>query len=144
MINLPEQLSTSLSTARRLAQQRIDAARTQPKFQIVAWDEGGKIAERFDVGNFLGAVNSNIHYNLSPNVEGSDEAIVTVKGQYGLFDVGEEISPKDGCTGSWMLDVAMAREGSGKNATNASAAKREYWGHTERGRWRELPLDTFF
>ncbi|KAH8808141.1 hypothetical protein F5884DRAFT_821574 [Xylogone sp. PMI_703] len=134
------QLATPLSTARRLAQQRIDTARTQPKFQVIAWDEDGKIVERVDVGSYLGIVGSKIHYSLLPNIEGSDESLVTVRGPCGLFDVAEEATPKDGCTGSWMLDV-IPRDGSG---AKGAAARKEYWSHIERGRWRELSLDIFF
>jgi hypothetical protein len=125
-------------TARRMAQNRIDAASTQPKFHIIIWDECGQFVERFAVGGFIGSIQSKIFYSLKPDIDGMDEAVVTVEGVGGLLDGGEETNVRDGCTGSWNLNLA----GQGKSGRAGSGKER--WWHTERGRWRELPLGKFF
>ena len=129
----------SLATARRMAQHRIDTAAKQPRFHIILWDERGQFVESQAVAGFVGRIQSKIFYTLKPDVEGSDEAIVDIEGPGGLLDMGEESNVRDGCTGSWNL-------GSGSGATSGSKGKkdRERWWHTERGRWREIPLEKFF
>lgn len=135
----------SLAAARRMAQQRIDIAAKQPRFHIILWDENGQFVERHAVGGFLGRIQSNIFYTLKPDVEGSDEAIVDIEGPGGLLGIGEEGNVRDGCTGSWHLDVGNR---SGSVTANGGGWKgkkdRERWWHTERGRWREVPLEKFF
>lgn len=128
----------SLVTARRMAQNRIEAASTQPKFHIIVWDECGQFIERFAVGGFIGSIQSKILYSLKPDVDGMDEAVVTVDGVGGLLDGGEEMTIRDGCTGSWNLNLA----GQGKSGRSGSG--KETWWHTERGRWREVSLGKFF
>lgn len=128
----------SLVAARRMAQNRIGAASTQPKFHIIIWDECGQFVERFAVGGFIGDIHSKIFYLLKPDVDGMDEAVVTVDGIGGLLDGGEETNLRDGCTGSWNLSLA----GQGKSGRAGSGKER--WWHTERGRWREVPLEKFF
>lgn len=136
------QQAISLSTARRLAQQRSDAATSSPKFHILIWDENGQFHERFEVGGYLGEVGSKIAYSLKPDVEGSDCAV-------GRFEEllrnasGEEEGVRggkggDGCTGAWYLDVETRRKG------KVVVRRKEEWWHTERGRWRELELERFF
>jgi hypothetical protein len=124
----------SLATARRMAQHRIDAAANQPRFHIIVWDEAGQFLERFAVGGYIGDVSSRIHYSLKPDVDGMDEAVCGVEGAGGLLDGGEETNVRDGCTGSWNLDAGERSKGKGKDR----------WWHTERGRWREMPLDKLF
>jgi hypothetical protein len=126
----------SLATARRMAQQRIEVATTQPQFHIIVWHDNGEFAERYAVGAFIGLVSSKVNYSLKPDVDGMDEAIVGVDGAGGLLDGGDEIHVKDGCTGSWHLDA-------GKSAKNGGKGKDGWW-HTERGRWRELSLEKLF
>ncbi|KAK0114949.1 hypothetical protein ONS96_013424 [Cadophora gregata f. sp. sojae] len=129
----------SLATARRMAQHRIDIAAKQPRFHIILWDEYGHFVERQAVAGFLGRIQSKIFYTLKPDIEGSDEAIVGIEGPGGLLDMSEEGSVRDGCTGSWNLD-----SGSGITAGAKGKKERERWWHTERGRWREVPLEKFF
>lgn len=129
------EIGMSLATARRMAQHRMDIAITQPKFHIILWDPDGQFLERSALGGFLGQVESNIFYSLKPDIDGMDEAVVGVEGPGGLLDLGEEVSVRDGCTGSWNLDVSGAKK-KGKD--------RERWWHTERGRWRDVPLEKFF
>ena len=127
--------SISLVTARRLAQQRSDAATSSPKFHILIWDENGHFHERFEVGGYLGNVASPIYYSLRPDVDGSDEAVV----RFGeLLNGGEETNGKEGCTGSWCLDVDLRKKG------KVVQRKKEDWWHTERGRWKEVALERFF
>jgi hypothetical protein len=128
----------SLVTARRMAQNRIEEASRQPKFHIIIWDEDGQFVERFAVGGFIGDIRSKIFYSLKPDIDGMDEAVVMVDGVGGLLDGGEETNLRDGCTGSWNLSSAEQ----GKKGRDGSGKQR--WWHTERGRWREVPLGKFF
>lgn len=125
----------SLSTARKMAQNRLEAASAHPKYHIIIWDENGKFLERFAVGAFIGTIESKINYSLKPDIEGSDEAVVGIEGKFGLLGNGEVVA-RDGCTGRWNENVGTQVKGSAKG--------RDTWWHTERGRWRELTLDTFF
>lgn len=128
----------SLLSARRMAQQRIEGALSIPKFQILIWGEDGNMVERQTVGGYIGLIQSKINYTLKPDIDGMDEAVVTVDGVRGLLDGGEESHVRDGCTGSWNLNTAIQGK-SGKQ----SAGKDRWW-HTERGRWREVQLEKFF
>lgn len=128
----------SLSTARRMAQHRIEASTSQPQFHIIVWDESGHFVERFEVGGFIGLVNSKIFYSLKPDVDGMDEAVVQFEGVGGLLDGGEETSSQEGCTGAWCLDFDP------RKSNRAPNKKKDVWWHTERGRWKELPLEKFF
>ena len=128
----------SLAIARRMAQQRIDHASTQPKFHIIIWDEDGQFVERYAVGGFMGMIESKVHYSLKSDLDGMDESIVHVEGAGGLLDAGEEMNSKDGCTGSWNLEAGTKRKNGGKGQG------KDRWWHSERGRWRELPLEKFF
>jgi hypothetical protein len=119
-----------------MAQQRIDAATMHPQFHIIIWDEFGVFVERFAVGGFMGLIQSKINYSLKPDIDGMDEAIVGIDGEGGLLDGSEETCPKDGCTGSWNLMAGMQGKGGGKG--------KDRWWHTERGRWREVPLQKLF
>ena len=74
---------------------------------------------------------------MKPDVDGSDEAIF---GMEGLLDGGEEVTPKDGCTGSWNLLAGVYEKGK----SSSEKKGKDRWWHTERGRWRELPLEKLF
>jgi hypothetical protein len=129
-----EDKGMSLAIARRMAQHRIDTAATQPQFHIIIWDAEGQFLERFAVGGFIGDLGSKTNYSLRPDVDGMDEAVCGIEGAGGLLDGGEETNVRDGCTGSWNLDAGERSKGKGKDR----------WWHTERGRWRELPLEKLF
>jgi hypothetical protein len=129
---------TSLVMARQVAQRRIDAAVAQPKFHIIVWNAAGEFVERQTVGGYLGTIQSKIFYSLRPDIDGTDESIVTVDGIGGLLDGGEETNVRDGCTGSWNMHIAVQ----GKSGKSGSG--KEKWWHSERGRWRELALEKFF
>ncbi|RDL42182.1 RNI-like protein [Venustampulla echinocandica] len=126
----------SLALARRMAQQRIDAATTKPQFHIIIWDENGQFIERHALGGFLGSIQSKISYILKPDLDGSDESLMGVEA---LLDGGEETNVRDGCTGSWNLDLGI-------QGGSASAGKKEKdrWRHSERGRWRPLSVENLF
>jgi len=126
----------NLVTARKMAQQRIDTAMTQPKFHIIIWDENGEFLERFAVGGFIGSIQSQISYSLKPDIDGMDVSIVSIEGTGGLLDGGEEAVNRDGCTGSWNLDAGTRAKGATKG--------KERWWHTERGRWQDIPLQKYF
>ena len=129
----------SLLSARRMAQQRIEGALSIPKFLILIWGEDGDLIERQTAGGYLGLIQSKILYTLRPDIDGMDEAVVTVDGIGGLLDGGEETHVRDGCTGSWNLNMAVQV----KSGKQQSAGKEKWW-HTERGRWKEVPLEKFF
>ncbi|KAI9645055.1 hypothetical protein NHQ30_007094 [Ciborinia camelliae] len=121
----------SLLNARHLAQLRIDNA-TIPQFDIIIWDDEGQFVERFKLGTFIGKVESKVKYNLKPDFEGSDESILTMET---FLEKGGELRTNDGCTGSWNIDL---------DSKSKDRKKRDWWWHTERGRWREIKLATFF
>lgn len=128
----------SLVIARRMAQNRLEAAVNHPKFHVIIWDENGSFVERHQFGGYIGTVGSKVSYSLKPDIEGVDEAIVSVDGAGGLLDGGEEKIMRDGCTGSWNMSFASH----GKNGRTSGGKER--WRHTERGRWREVKLEKFF
>jgi hypothetical protein len=123
----------SLAAARQLAQLRIENG-TKAQFDILIWDhDEGECVQRFKVGTFIGKVESKVVYNLKPDLDGSDESILGIET---LLESGDEKNLRDGCTGSWNSDLDM-------RLGKASKGKDRWW-HTERQRWRELKLDTFF
>jgi hypothetical protein len=128
----------SLRSARRMAQNRIDDSQTAPRFHIIIWDEDGKPVERYHVGTYVGTVSSSISYSLKPDIEGADEAVVSIEGPHGLLDDSEEITVRDGCIGTWN----QPRSSFARSSKGASAKDR--WWHTERGRRTEVPLEEFF
>lgn len=121
----------SLLNARQAAQLRIDNA-TIPQFDIIIWDDEGQFVERFKLGTFIGKVESKVEYNLKPDIEGSDESIMSIGT---LLEKGVELRSNDGCTGSWNIDI---------DSRSKDRKKRDWWWHTERERWREIKLATFF
>ena len=128
----------SLHAARRMAQNRIDAAQAMPKFHVIIWNEDGELVERHHFGGFIGSIVSKISYSLKPDVEGADEAVVSVEGPSGLLDDSEETNVRDGCTGTWNNQQVYYSKSS-KNA-----AVKDRWWHTERGRRKEVDLEKFF
>lgn len=134
----PREKGMSLVMARRMAQRRIDSAISQPNFHIIVWNAEGQFVERQTVGGYMGMVQSKIFYSLRPDIDGMDEAVVTMDGIGGLLDGGEETNVRDGCTGSWNLNITV------QGRSGRSGSGKEKWWHTERGRWREVPLEKFF
>jgi hypothetical protein len=89
----------------------------------------------------MGLIQSKIHYSLKPDIDGMDEAILGIEG---LLDGGEEVSAKDGCTGSWNLMAGVQEKGKGIGGGGGERKGKDRWWHTERGRWREVPLGMLF
>ncbi|KAG5926821.1 hypothetical protein E4U42_002927 [Claviceps africana] len=122
---------TSLVAARLAAQERLDRARENPRFQVRVTDERGGLVEAFGLAGYMGTVGSKIDYHLLPDAGATDE-------QGGLVDVsalrtspGEIPGPgSQGCTGSWNR-----REG-----IVADRKEKDRWWHTERGRWTRVYL----
>jgi hypothetical protein len=121
-----------------MAQDRIDTSQVQSKFHIIIWDEDGRPLERYEVGGFIGMIHSKISYSLKPDIEGADEAVVSIKGPCGLLDDSEETDVRDGCTGTWNQPL-----GSWGRSSKNSAGKDRWW-HTERGRIKKISLEKFF
>ncbi|KAG9235131.1 hypothetical protein BJ875DRAFT_529881 [Amylocarpus encephaloides] len=126
----------SLANARRLAQRRIESAKQKPKFHIIVWDEDGGFLERHAVGGFLGETTSKLNYVMKPDLDGSDESIMGVDA---LIDDSEEAHVRDGCTGSWNLAINMT----GGSSMSGKKTK-DRTSHTERGRWKDIPVHMLF
>lgn len=134
----------SLRSARLTAQERIESARTKPKFQIVAEDwtdawmgqEKVVCTARHEFGGYIGMVGSQVTYDLTEDVEGRDEVGVEVGD---LIDGGEGaglqgLEGRGMCDGKWN-----ARRGKeGKDMVS--------WEHRERekGRGRVLEVRRLF
>ncbi|KAL8944540.1 MAG: hypothetical protein Q9211_000551 [Gyalolechia sp. 1 TL-2023] len=121
----PDRLARTLFTARKQAQQRIEDARKTAVFRVVV-EEDGIVQEIFEIQGYIGTLGSNISYSLSPEVPGSDNALIDFPD---LLDGSKEIAPKDGCTGMW-------------NASHHGGKK--WWNHTERYRYHSVDLQRFF
>ncbi|KAH8893843.1 hypothetical protein GQ53DRAFT_611629, partial [Thozetella sp. PMI_491] len=141
-------LCSDLRQARLAAQARLEAARRLPRFFINVTDEDGMLVEKHGVGAFLGAVESQIRYVLTPDPGATDEGGGLVGVAELLGDCGEELvlreknSKKDpkrdkdadeqtreGCVGRWNW-----------NGVPADKKDKDRWLHTERGRWRGVSL----
>jgi hypothetical protein len=121
---------TDLCTARLAAQARLEQARDVPKFSVNVTSEEGPTAE-FRVGGYMGTVGSQIEYYLHPDPGSSDEK----GGQVDLRDLGADngetiTDGKEGCTGRWNMAEGVV----------ADKKEKEYWWHTERGRWKGIEL----
>ena len=148
----------SLSIARRLAQRRIENARTKKegRYKIVVKDENGKTKERLEVGRFVGQMGSQIEYDLGERMEGSDEGVVRLDAVLGDEDGrcnarfenrgvkrekekekerGREEEREDICTGAWNSERGW-KGGKGKEKCR--------WWHTERQPWRDFGLERLF
>ncbi|OIW35658.1 hypothetical protein CONLIGDRAFT_568268 [Coniochaeta ligniaria NRRL 30616] len=128
-INVFPRDNSDLHAARLAAQGRLEAAKRLPRYVINVVDENGTVVEKFGVGAFLGSVESKINYLLLPDAGGTDEGggLVGIKEMLG--DNGEEIGVREGCTGKWNANEAVADK-----------KDRGRWLHTERGRWRAVVL----
>lgn len=117
----------SLYAARKAAQARIDAAKAGPSVISIRVEDEGVETARYELTGFVGAVGSAVKYVLEPDIEGSDEAIVTMKD---LLREGEMVGGegfKDGCVGAWNERVG------GKKGV----------AHAQRARWQEVGLGQF-
>ncbi|KAI9821370.1 MAG: hypothetical protein M1832_003376 [Thelocarpon impressellum] len=115
----------TLFAARQAAQARIERARTQARFKIVI-EEAGVVKQVLKIPGFVGAIGSNVSYSLTPDVHGSDSAVIDVPD---LLDGGKETDARDGCTGVW-------------NSEHPGGKK--WWSHKERFRYRRVELGRFF
>ncbi|KAI9843542.1 MAG: hypothetical protein M1838_002595 [Thelocarpon superellum] len=115
----------TLFAARQAAQARLEQARSGISFRIII-DEDGAIKQVFKIPGFIGAIGSNITYTLTPDVHGSDTAVIDLPD---LLDSSREIDARDGCTGVW---------------NSIHPAGKKWWSHTERCRYRRVELARFF
>ena len=115
----------TLFAARQAAQQRIEQARTHVRFRVMI-EEDGLIKQVFNIPDFVGAIGSNITYSLTPDVHGSDSAVIDMAD---LIDGSRELDARDGCTGVW-------------NSEHPGGKK--WWSHVERYRYRRIDLARFF
>ncbi|PTD11474.1 hypothetical protein FCULG_00003651 [Fusarium culmorum] len=102
---------SNLHTSRLAAQARLEAARSQPKFTVNVIEEDGTFNDTFTMAGFIGTAGSPIEDLES--------------------DAGENLAGgKAGCNGRWN-----SREG-----IVADKKEKEWWWHTERGRWQKVTL----
>ena len=125
MTDDPGKFHWTLFAARKLAQGRLEEARKTVQFKVVI-DEGGVVMQIYDFNGFVGTIGSKITYSLTPDVSGSDDAVIDI---LDLTNNSKEVSVKDGCTGLW-------------NASHP--AGKRWWSHTERFRYRPVDFQNFF
>lgn len=114
-----------LREARRAAQQRIEEAWSTVQFKVVV-EEGGVVNEIYDLNGFMGTIGSKIHYDLEPDIPGSDEALIDFPG---VVEGVDETGEKDACRGAW-------------NAGHPAGPK--WWQHTARPKYTPVDLMKFF
>ncbi|ORY57514.1 uncharacterized protein BCR38DRAFT_354291 [Pseudomassariella vexata] len=121
--------SNNLHPARRAAQSRLDAARRFPRFFVNVIDEDGTLLEKFGLAGFLGQLDSQVEYCLTPDDGAIDENGGLVEISDLLGDGGEDLNEREGCTGRWNTygNVVDKKD-------------RDRLMHTERGRWRPVTL----
>ncbi|KAH9904219.1 hypothetical protein F4778DRAFT_734455 [Xylariomycetidae sp. FL2044] len=134
----PSKVSSNLSHSRTLAQARLEAARSTPRFTINVVDDDGTVLESLGLAGYMGLVGSSIDYCLLPDEGATDENGGLVDIADVLGDGGENLTPRagaegGGCNGRWNTWA------SGTAAT-ADRKEKERWWHTERGRWRPVEL----
>ncbi|KAI9786600.1 MAG: hypothetical protein M1839_006151 [Geoglossum umbratile] len=117
--------SRILPMARNGAQDRIEEARRYVQFTLVV-EEDGVVKQVFHMNGFMGQIGSGINYSLTPDIKGSDNAVI---GFGDLINGRNESNVRDGCIGIW-------------NA--AHPAGKKWWYHTERYRFRTTDLEKFF
>jgi len=64
-------LRSSLAHARLAAQDRLDLARLEPLMRVIVTDEDGTVLHKYTIKNYLGDVQSKIHYVLHGSVRDS-------------------------------------------------------------------------
>ncbi|KAJ9137860.1 hypothetical protein NKR23_g8828 [Pleurostoma richardsiae] len=145
--------ASDLHWARLAAQDRLEAARRLPRFQVNVVDERGEPIEKYGIAGFMGNVESKITYHLLPDAGAVDERGGLVGIDDLLGDGGEELyqpqqrSGREGKASSKSKekDPVKAREGcTGRWNTYAGQVldkkDKERWWHTERGRWMKVTL----
>ncbi|KAI0125586.1 hypothetical protein BJ170DRAFT_584040 [Xylariales sp. AK1849] len=122
--------SSSLHHARLVAQSRLEAARSNPRFTVNVIEEDGSILESYGLAGFIGETRSQIQYCLTPDPGATDENGGLVRITDVLNDGGEDLADREGCTGRWNNygDDTMDRK------------DKERWWHAERARWTEVTL----
>lgn len=125
MTDDPSKFNRTLFASRKLAQERLEEARKTVQFKVVV-DEGGVVMQIYDFNGFVGTIGSKITYSLTPDVSGSDDAVIDI---LDMLNNSKEVSVKDGCTGLW-------------NASHPAGKK--WWSHSERYRYRPVYLQSFF
>ncbi|KAI9678880.1 MAG: hypothetical protein M1829_001864 [Trizodia sp. TS-e1964] len=115
----------TLYAARKAAQERIEEARTRIRFKVIV-EEDGVVQQVFPINGYMGLVGSIIDYTLTPDVFGSDNAVIDI---LDLVDGTKETQVKDGCTGLW---------------NSHHPAGKKWWSHTERYRYTPVQLSRYF
>ena len=114
-----------LREARRAAQQRLEDAWCTVQFKVVV-EENGIVHEIYDLNGFMGTIGSKIHYDMEPDIPGSDHALIDFPDVVGRK---EEFGGKELCRGTW-------------NAGHPVGVK--WWQHTERPKYTAVDLMKFF
>ncbi|KAI1432618.1 hypothetical protein GGR50DRAFT_673520 [Xylaria sp. CBS 124048] len=130
----PTRICTNLARSRLEAQQRLEAARTEPRFTFNLVNERGQLVETQKLAGYIGEVGSPINYCVSPDEGAVDENGGLMEIADFLGDGGEDLRDvsREGCTGRWNMNTY--------NSAVSDKKERERWWHTERGRWRPIEL----
>ncbi|KAK8084426.1 hypothetical protein PG997_005697 [Apiospora hydei] len=117
--------SRNLHHARLAAQNRIEAARSRPRYFVNVIDEDGSVVEKYGMSGYMGQVESRIRYHLLPDAGATDENGGLVDMADVLADNGESLvgGEREGCSGRWNAN----------ETSSADKRDRERWWHTERG-----------
>ncbi|KAI1762938.1 hypothetical protein GGR53DRAFT_521303 [Hypoxylon sp. FL1150] len=130
----PSKASSNLAQSRLAAQGRLEAARRGPgRFAVNVIADDGTVAKHYDMGSFIGRVESKIQYCLTPDEGATDENGGLLDMADVLGDNGENlrVDGREGCTGRWNTYAGQSV---------VDKKDRERWWHTERGRWRPVVL----
>ncbi|KAI4863346.1 hypothetical protein F4820DRAFT_459596 [Hypoxylon rubiginosum] len=129
----PSKASSNLAQSRLAAQGRLEAARKGPgRFVIKVTDDDGTVVKNYGIASFMGRVESQIQYCVTPDESATDENGGLVDITDVLGDNGENlrVDGREGCTGRWNT----------YSGNVVDKKDRERWWHTERGRWRPVAL----
>ncbi|KAI1819867.1 hypothetical protein F4861DRAFT_107658 [Xylaria intraflava] len=128
----PSKIATNLARSRIAAQQRLEAARNEPRFTFNLIDEQGRLLETQKMAGYIGQVGSPINYCVVPDDGAIDENGGLLEISDFLGDGGEDLreANREGCTGRWNTYSGAVTD----------KKDRERWWHTERGRWRPVEL----
>ena len=133
--------SRDLSRARIAAQERIERARSVPKFMVLVEDYSGgskgNLRARFGLGGYMGTVGSTIEYMLSADAKDeSNGGLVGIAELKIVQNVGKTEKEKEGVEGKAKGKGKAKEEARGCDGSwNREHRKgRKWFGHAERER----------
>ncbi|TID25210.1 hypothetical protein E6O75_ATG04415 [Venturia nashicola] len=132
----------SLPMARQAAQNRLMSAREEPYIKIVV-DEDGVIQHTYTLTTYMGVLDSQVEYSLLPDVEGSDEAISSLKD---LLVRTEILGTEGYCFGDRKTSIENNRFVRPERTSTFGRRRPQsvYRGHMARKMVRQPGLNIFF